>query len=147
MGAQAPSSQTLPLQSAPLSHAANAGHRTGHTAPQSASGSPPFFTPSEHVGAAHCPSPQTPDWQSAAAPHVAPSGHGVHGPPQSASDSPPFFTPSAQPGAAQACFSQMPLSHSWSWLHATHWPPPSQTLPPAVQGVPGGWLSRPHWPP
>jgi hypothetical protein len=64
---------------------------------QSTSDSPPFLTPSEHVGTAQIPPAQTPLEQSLPTPHAAPSGHALQlAPPQSTSVSPPFFTLSVQ---------------------------------------------------
>jgi hypothetical protein len=70
--------------------------------PQSTSASPPFFTPSLQVGAAHRPSlfPHTPELHEAPDAHLAPRPHSGHAPSQSTSDSAPLRTPSEQVGTA-----------------------------------------------
>ncbi|MFC5490877.1 hypothetical protein [Dokdonella soli] len=65
--------------------------------PQSISVSPPFLTPSKHVGAAQVPAVQTWLWQSLPTLQPLPMAHAAQvGPPQSTSVSFPFFTPSEQ---------------------------------------------------
>lgn len=87
-------------------------------APQSTSVSSPFFTPSEHEGAAHVPlTPQTRETQSVAVKQRAPALQGSQpeeAPPQSTSVSPALRTPSTHVGATQTppCAEQTPEEQS-----------------------------------
>jgi len=67
--------------------------------PQSTSLSPPFLTPSEHVGAWQTPLTHTPLWPSPPLEQPPPVPHAAHGPPQSMPVSPPFCAPSLHDGA------------------------------------------------
>jgi len=80
----------------------------GHEPPQSLSVSVPFFTPSEHVGAAQTLFVQTPLVQSGPSAQPFPTSHLVaHEPPQSTSVSVPFFAPSVHEGASQTCVAML----------------------------------------
>ena len=131
--------QTPSLQSPALEHVLP-GPQVGQVPPpQSTSVSTPFFTPSVQVAAWHKPPVQTPLWQSPVPLHLRPVPQGAQEPPQSRSVSAPFFTPSMQVAATHMCEAQVPVTQSLPLTQATHWPLPSQTLPPPwVQAVPAG---------
>jgi hypothetical protein len=86
----------LPLwQSAPVAHAfvtEQSFELAAHTDPQSMSDSPPFLTPSEHVGGWHAWFRQTWLSQSFGPLHTVGSVHAGHEPPQSTAVSSPFCT-------------------------------------------------------
>src|SRR5688500_13847210 len=105
VGAQVPVAplHAPPMQSASVTQPTPAWHFEGQPPPQSFPVSAPFFTPSEHEGAAHKNIPfiltHTPLVQSAALKHGLPAGQGAeHTGPQSTPASPPFCTPSAHEG-------------------------------------------------
>jgi hypothetical protein len=117
-----------PLQALPTAH-------LEQVPPQSTSLSLPFFTPSEHVGAAHRLFRQRPLTQSESPTHALPTGQRGHAlPPQSTPDSFPFFTVSVQVGTAHAPELQTPLaqsvasSHVFPDAHGWHVPPQSTSL-------------------
>src|SRR5207237_662863 len=86
--------QTPLVQTVETPQPAPSAHLLGHPPPQSRSVSPPFLTPSVHVGTEHvlvAPS-QTPLVQSIAPAQPLPSAHFAQLPPQSVSVSEPFFT-------------------------------------------------------
>jgi hypothetical protein len=110
-------------------------------APQSTSVSPPFFTPSAHVGAAHALAVQTPDVQSAPIAHLLPFAQAPHGPPQSTSVSLPSETPSLHVGIAQSPIEQYRSAQSAFTLHARRSRQPGQPPPQSV--LVSGPLSTP----
>src|SRR5262245_62056098 len=94
-----------PLQSASTKQGASGRHFNAQGPPQSLLGSPPFWTPSKHVGAAHTALPagplQTRLSQSALTRHGFPGGHPAgHTEPQSVPASAPFWMPSSHAGGA-----------------------------------------------
>src|SRR5437773_1882939 len=125
----------MPLpQSAPPLHDLPTPH-LGQLPPQSTSDSVPFFTVSEHVGAAHAPLLQRPLVQSASTRHGSPTGQREHAlPPQSMPDSLPFLTASVHVGTAHAPVLQTPLSqsvassHVFPDAHGAQVPPQSTSL-------------------
>jgi hypothetical protein len=83
---QIPPEHTPEVQSRPFEQP-SVGAQAGHVPPpQSGPVSPPFRTPSWHVGVWHVPlAPQTPDWQSSPESHAFPSPQPLQTPPQSTS--------------------------------------------------------------
>jgi hypothetical protein len=90
----------------PISH----GQVAWQAGPQSMPISPPFFMPSEHVGAWQMPAQQTALVQSDALMHPSPTGHRGHdGAPQSVPVSVSLNTPSKQLGTWHAPMEQTPV--------------------------------------